>query len=147
MPGTLIIDTGTNAVGIYSVADGVYTHYCGQTLAELAVPLIQDAEELVTFSGRNRDLPDLARFAGLPAGAVLPLSGKHTDMLSLCWDNSRMFGKSLVECYRIQFGEPPSFPENTYEQNIERDVRMTLKLWQAWKQGELPHSPKAESAA
>ena len=56
-------------------------------------------------------------------------------MSSVCWSD-RIRGSSLENTYKIQFGACPEFPD-THEGSNQRDVYMTFKLWEAWKQGTL----------
>jgi hypothetical protein len=76
----------------------------------------------------------LGEALGIPDG--LPLNGVlHTDMMTVCWSD-RIMGRSLANTYETQFGACPDFPD-THEGSSERDVYMTFKLWEAWKQGKL----------
>jgi hypothetical protein len=98
-----------------------------------AIRRIEIAEEVVTYNGKNRDLADLGKFAGMPGD--LPLNGVHTDMRSICWSD-RIWGSGLRDTYLKHFMELPSYPD-TYEGDNERDVYMTFKLWELWKDNRL----------
>ena len=56
-------------------------------------------------------------------------------MRSICWSD-RIWGKNLVDTYFIHYSEVPDFAD-TYEGHNERDVYMTFKLWESWKEGRL----------
>lgn len=130
--GTLVIDTGVNIVGIFSVEDRSFSAYRGDAIS-LAIARIEAAEEVVTYNGKSRDLNDLGKFAGL--SGELPLKGMHTDMRSVCWSD-RIFGSSLSNTYAYHFTDRPVF-QNTHEGSVELDVHMTFKLWELWKKGRL----------
>jgi hypothetical protein len=131
----LVIDTGEDIVGIYSVEEGKYVPYRGRAISS-AIQRIETAEEVVTYNGRHYDLEELGKFAGLPAGEKLSLKGVHTDMRIVCWSD-RIWGSSLHNTYSMHFSDDhPSFPY-TYEGSNESDVYMTFKLWELWKQGRL----------
>jgi hypothetical protein len=129
---TLIVDTGDNLVGIFSVEDGQYTPYRGAAISE-AIHRIETAEEVVTYNGKFYDLDELGKFAKIPG--ALPLKGRHTDMRSICWSD-RIWGRSLYNTYLEHFIDCPSFPD-THEGNNNCDVYMTFKLWELWKQEKL----------
>lgn len=131
---TLIIDTGQDIVGVFSVEERRYVPYRGQDIL-FAIARIETAEEVVTYNGKNYDLEELGKFAGLPIGEPLPLKGSHTDMRSICWSD-RILGKKLRDTYLMHFPSCPSFPD-THEGDNENDVHMTFKLWELWKQGQL----------
>ena len=130
--GTLVIDTGTDIVGIYSVDDGTYHPYRGDDI-RLALKLIACADEVVTYNGKHYDLLELGKFAGM--SVQFPLKGKHTDMRSICWSD-RIFGRDLLTTYRMHFDSCPEFPP-THEGVNNRDVYVTFKLWELWNRGEL----------
>lgn len=88
---TLVIDTGQNIIGIYSVEEHEYMAYRGSRIAE-ALERIQNADEVITYNGENRDLLDLARFAGIDGD--FPLEGEHFDMQAKVW--APIFGSSLI---------------------------------------------------
>jgi hypothetical protein len=113
---TLVIDTGMSIIGIFDVSCGIYTPYMRTDFGR-AIKLIEEAEEIVTYSGKHRDLNDLAHFNG---GAPLTLRGTHTDMRSVCWSD-RIWGSDLPTTYLKHFNSRPDFPD-TYEGNNERDV-------------------------
>lgn len=129
---TLVIDTGEQIVGIYSVEDLRYLAYRGSAIAD-AIQRIQAADEIVTYNGKNCDLRALGAMAGRNDG--LPLRGVHTDMRSICWSD-RIWGRSLRDTYFMHFPDDVRFPE-TYEGNVESDVYMTWQLWELWRRGEL----------
>lgn len=131
---TLIIDTGQDIVGVYSVEQGNYVPYRGPDFA-LAIQRIVTAGEVVTYNGKLHDLDDLRRKARLPVGEELLLKGTHTDMRSICWSD-RILGKCLRDTYLMHFTELSDFPD-THEGSNESDVYMTFKLWELWKQGGL----------
>jgi hypothetical protein len=85
------------------------------------------------LAGKRYDLERLGKFAGLMVD--LPLKGIHTDMRSVIWSD-RILGGNLYDTYAMHFATPPSF-RDTYEGHNERDVYMTFKLWELWKQGKL----------
>lgn len=130
--GTLVVDTGQNLVGILTVEDNRYVPYRGDAIAS-AIQLIQTADEVVTYNGKNHDLEKLGAFAGIVGD--LPLNGVHTDMRSVCWSD-RIWGSWLPGTYSRHFAECPTFPD-THEGSNERDCYMTFKLWELWKQGKL----------
>ena len=132
MQTTLVIDTGQDVVGIYSVEECSFVVYRGNEIP-IAIQRIQTADEIVTFNGKCRDLRDLGRFAGIDAD--LPINGKHTDMRSICWSD-RIWGGDLFSTYMSHFWDRPAFP-NTYEGSCHCDVYMTHKLWELLKQGKL----------
>jgi hypothetical protein len=119
-------------VGVFSVEEGQYVPYRGDNIA-VAIQRIETADEVVTYNGKNRDLDDLRKFAGLESD--LPLKGIHSDMRSVCWSD-RIWGSGLYETYAMHFTTIPIFPK-TYEGGNECDVYMTFKLWELWKQGKL----------
>jgi hypothetical protein len=133
---TLVIDTGQNIVGIFSVEEDAFAAYRGSDMGA-AAKLVQTADEVVTYHGSVHDgwsdLVKLGQALGIPDG--LPLNGIHTDMRTVCWSD-RIMGSSLANTYKKQFGDLPVFPD-THEGSCESDVHMTFKLWEAWKQGKL----------
>jgi len=131
---TLVIDTGDDIVGVYSVGDRQFKPYRGVAIVD-ALARIEAATEIVTYNGNRYDLDKMAKFAQ-SAGVSFAFKGKHTDMCEICW-SSRILGSSLENTFRTQFKTaPPSFPD-TYEGNCECDVYMTYRLWVAWKDGSL----------
>lgn len=134
MHSTLVIDTGQDIVGIFSVVDQEYVLYRGRKIIT-SIQLIQNAKEVITYNGSNYDLVELAKFAGLPPEEKLLLKGTHTDMRSICWSD-RIWGSNLTETYSMHFTDTLNFPD-THEGSNHRDVYMTFKLWELWKQGQL----------
>jgi hypothetical protein len=130
---TLVIDVGTTIVGVYSVESAQYVGYYGAARHE-AVQLIQAASEVVTYNGARYDLLELGRIAGLPGNGPLPLRGEHSDMQEICWPG--ILGSSLKNTFARLVGSCPTFPE-TYEDSNQRDIHMTLKLWELWRAGQL----------
>jgi hypothetical protein len=133
---TLVIDTGMDIVGIFSVEENSFTAYRGEEM-KTAVQLIEVADEVVTFNGTDHgqrwpDLVKLAEIVGIPD--ELPLRN-HTDMRTICWGD-RIWGKCLTDTYGKHFADCPAFA-NTHEGSCERDVYMTFKLWELLKQGKL----------
>lgn len=131
---TLVIDTGQDIVGIFCVEERKYVPYRGDDIP-LAIQRIETAEEVVTYNGKDYDLEELGKCAGLASGQRLPLKGTHTDMRSICWSD-RIRGRSLSNTYLMHFSDCPSFPD-THEGSNEADVFMTFKLWELWKLGQL----------
>ena len=129
---TLVIDTGQDIVGIYSVEEETYTPYRGSDILS-AIERIKAADEIVTYNGKHRDLPDLVKFAGITGD--FPLKGLHTDMRSVCWSD-RIWGSNLFDTYKMHFGNLPEF-RHTYEGHNEKDTFLTFKLWELWRKGEL----------
>lgn len=134
MDDTLVIDTGEDIVGIYSVAEQQYTPYRGNRIAE-ALERIQRAAVVVTYNGKHADLIHLGRFAGLKNDAHFPINGKHVDMRTVCWSDE-IWGSNLRSTYLKNF---PSLPdvEDTYEGSNQLDTLMTLSLYQLWNWGQL----------
>jgi hypothetical protein len=152
MSVTLVIDTGVAGHGrfpvtIYEVEKATFAYYPADDTIPLALPRILQADEVVTFNGGTRDLVDLAFASGLEAGQDLPLAGRHTDMMSVCWDVRDLFGKGLRACYLARFGQLPTQFEDTYEGHMHRDVYMTLRLWELARDGKLSASSGGVSAA
>ncbi len=129
---TLVVDTGQDIVGIFSVQSRCFAFYRGQSIAR-AIRRLQSAHEVITYNGKNYDLEELAKFAGLSGD--LPLNGVHSDMRSICWSD-RIWGRDLVSTYKMHLGDCPTFPD-THEGSVERDCYMTFKLWQLWKRDQL----------
>jgi hypothetical protein len=129
---TLVIDTGQDIVGIFSVEENSYTPYRGDDITT-AIQRIQAADQIITYNGKLHDLWELGKFSGT-SGQLL-LSRIHVDMRSVCWSDD-IFGSNLCSTYSMHFPECPDFPD-TYEGSNERDCYLTFKLWQAWKSGEL----------
>jgi hypothetical protein len=129
---TLVVDTGQNLVGVFSVEEQIYVPYRGAEIL-IALQRIAEADEVVTYNGKNYDLKELGRFAGLDGD--LPLRGIHSDMRSICWSD-RIWGSSLGSTFAMQFESHPDFPD-THEGSNELDTYMTFQLWQGWKAGKL----------
>lgn len=137
---TLVIDTGQDIIGIYSVEDREYLAYRGSRIAE-ALHRIQNADEVITYNGERRDLLDLARFAGIEGDFAL--KGKHTDMQVKVW--APIIGSSLTRTYEMHFEDCPECPFSAagsevigdYEAANRCDVYMTLRLWKLWKADKL----------
>jgi hypothetical protein len=133
---TLIIDTGMDIVGIFSVEDDRYTSYRGDAIAS-AITRIEAADEIVTYNGSVHDgwsdLVELEKLSGKPNR--LSFKGTHADMRRICWSD-RIWGCSLSNTYTKHFADCPKFSD-THEGSNERDVYMTFKLWELWKQGKL----------
>jgi hypothetical protein len=129
---TLVVDTGKNIVGIYTVENRTYISYMDDAIPE-AIRRIQDADELVTYNGKWYDLLELGKFAGLEND--LPIKGVHRDMRSICWSDD-IYGSSLESTYYMNFSSCKNFL-STHEGSNERDVYMTFKLWELWKQRRL----------
>ncbi|MGD0156781.1 MAG: hypothetical protein ABSB50_11810 [Terracidiphilus sp.] len=138
---TLVIDAGQSIVGIYSVEDGEYIGHRGSRISE-ALERVQNAEEVITYCGEIYDLKQLGRFAGIDG--EFPLRGKHTDMERMIWEPLPL-GSSLERTYERHFESCPDFPFgrrdsddcDEYENSNQRDVYMTLKLWELWKDKKL----------
>jgi hypothetical protein len=81
---TLVVDTGQNLVGVFSAEEQLYVPYRGVEIL-IALQRIAEADEVVTYNGKNYDLKELGRFAGL--NGDLPLRGIHSDMRSICWSD------------------------------------------------------------
>jgi hypothetical protein len=73
---TLVVDTGQDLVGVFFVEEERYVPYRGYGIAE-AVKLIQAADEVITYNGKDYDLEKLGDFVGIVGD--LPLSGVHSD--------------------------------------------------------------------
>ncbi len=136
---TLVIDAGQSIVGIYEVERGEYVPYRGHDMA-VAIGRIQTADEVVTYNGELYDFEQLGRLAGMEGD--LPIRGKHIDMQRMCW--APIFGSSLSRTYLRHFAECPAFPfgqiesrSDDYEDSNQRDVYMTWKLWELWREGKL----------
>ena len=130
----LVIDTGDDIVGVYSIGDNQFNPYRGAAIRD-ALTRIEDAAEIITYTGNHYDLDKLAQFAQ-SAKVSFTRKGKHTDMREVCW-SPRILGRSLPDTFKQQFGtSPPQFPD-TYEGSCECDVYMTHRLWCAWKEGTL----------
>lgn len=140
----LVIDTGTDIVGIYRVVGATYARanyraYRGYKAMVRAVQRVQSADEVVTYNGNNRDLIDLAALA-TRAGMSFSLRGKHSDMREVCWP--RIWGSSLRNTYARLLGSlHPGFPApyegDPYEGDNELDIYETYMLWKAWRAGQL----------
>jgi hypothetical protein len=120
---TLVVDIGQSIVGIFSVEDDEYVPYQYVDVST-SLDRIAEADEVVTYNGKRRDLRKLGEFAGLADD--LPLRGIHVDMRSICWSD-RILGGSLYTTYFAHFGTPPDFPD-TYVGSNERDCHMRFKL-------------------
>jgi hypothetical protein len=129
---TLVVDTGQNLVGVFFVEENRYVPYRGNAITE-AVKLIQAADEIVTYNGKDYDLEKLGEFVGIVGD--LPLGGVHSDMRSICWSD-RIRGSNPQGTYDRHFAQIPVFPD-THQGSAERDCYMTFKLWELWKQGKL----------
>src|ERR1700722_1038059 len=137
---TLLIDTGQNIVGVYSLEEQQYVGHRGGRVSE-ALERIRNADEVITYNGTFRDFQDLGRFAGIDGD--LPIRGKHIDMQRMIW--APIVGSSLIRTYKMHFDSCPDFPfgrrDSTlcdeYEGSNQRDVYMTLKLWELWKEKKL----------
>jgi hypothetical protein len=137
---TLVIDAGQNIVGVYAVEESEYIGYRGSRIAE-ALRRVQNANEVITYNGEMYDLEQLGKFAGLDG--ELPLRGKHIDMRRMIWEP--IVGSSLIRTYDRHFKDCPDFPFgrresddcDEYEGSNQRDVYMTLKLWECWKDKKL----------
>jgi hypothetical protein len=129
---TLVVDTGQDIVEIFSVQSRCFAFYRGRSIAR-AIRRLQSAHEIITYRGKNYDLQELAKFAGLSGD--LPPKGVHSDMRNICWSD-RIWGRDLVSTYKMHFGDCPPFPD-THEGSVQRDCYMTFKLWQLWKRDQL----------
>lgn len=137
---TLVIDAGQSIVGVYSVEDREYIGYRGSRISE-ALERVQNADEVITYNGEMYDLEQLGRFAGIVDD--LPIKGKHIDMQRMIWEP--IVGSSLIRTYGMHFKDCPDFPFgrrdsddcDDYEGSNQRDVYMTLKLWELWKEKKL----------
>jgi hypothetical protein len=137
---TLVIDAGQNIVGIYSVETQEYSAYRGSGIAE-GIDRIRNADQIVTYNGTFYDLEQLGRLAGIKG--ELPIRGKHIDMQRMCWDP--IVGSSLFRTYSMHFADCSDFPFgqreskecDEYEGSNQRDVYMTLKLWELWRKDKL----------
>ena len=137
---TLVIDTGLDIVGVYSVEDGIYTPYRGNRRT-IAVARVRVADEVVTYNGTElgqkwSDLRELARLAGCHIEVLL--RGMHTDMQRVCWDPIR--GSALSDTYQKVFGTKLAWGEKEEALSSDRkyvlsnrhDVQMTFELWDRW---------------
>jgi len=137
---TLVIDAGQSIVGIYSVEEGEYIGYRGSRISE-AVERVQNADEVITYNGEMYDLEQLGKFAGIDG--ELPIKGKHIDMQRMIWEP--IVGSSLIRTYERHFESCSEFPFgrrdcddcDEYEDSNQRDVYMTFKLWELWKDKKL----------
>jgi hypothetical protein len=136
----LVIDAGQSIVGVYSVEGREYIGYRGSRISE-AIERVQNADEVITYNGEMYDLEQLGKSAGIDG--ELPIRGKHIDMQRMVWDP--IVGSSLVRTYGMHFKDCPDFPFghrdsedcDDYEADNQRDVYMTLKLWELWKEKKL----------
>ena len=138
---TLVVAMGQNGIGIYSVEKSEYTLYPSSDFAA-AIRRIETADEVITYNGGTwksggiaDDLLVLGRMAGIKG--ALPISGKHIDLRKIIWSN-HIWGDGLELTYKMHFENDPEFTSLTEaEFSNRRDVHMTLKLWELWKQGKL----------
>ena len=130
----LILDTGQNLVGVYSVESRKYVPYRGRRIG-IAIDRIEKAREIVTYNGNRYDLTELRNFKSSLGGSDLRIRGVHTDMREVCW-STRILGSNLYKTYSLHFPKTPCFP-NTHEGSNRTDIYMTFKLWRLWKQGRL----------
>src|SRR5271155_3300532 len=63
---TLVVDTGQNLVGVFSVEEQLYVPYRGAEIL-IALQRIAEADEVVTYNGKDYDLKELGGFAGVTA--------------------------------------------------------------------------------
>jgi hypothetical protein len=146
----LIIDTGKDIVGVFSVEENSYVAYRGDAI-QSAIQRIEAADEVVTYNGSVHDgwsdLVKLGEWAGRADGDSLLLKGTHTDMRIICWSD-RIQGSSPINTYLKHYSQEdcPRFPytsegipegDENYVGSNQRDVYMTFKLWELWKQGKL----------
>jgi hypothetical protein len=134
---TLVVDTGTEIVGIFSVLDGVFTPYQGERIS-IALERIKNAAEIVVYggelpNGQDYDLTQLGKFAG--TSGEFQIRGVYTDMRLICWPWAA-WGSSLRRTYERLFTTCPEFPD-TYEGAVQSDCYMAWKLWERWKEGTL----------
>lgn len=138
---TLVVDIGQNVIGIYSVEESEYTLYPSGDFAA-AIRRIETADEVITYNGGSAksggvadDLLVLGRMVGMKD--ALPISGKHIDLRKIIWSNI-IWGDGLELTYKMHFDDDPQFTSLTEaESSNRRNVHMTLKLWEVWKQGKL----------
>ena len=138
---TLVVDIGQNVIGIYSVEESEYTLYPSSDFAA-AIRRIETADEVITYTGGSAksggvadDLLVLGRMVGMKD--ALPISGKHIDLRKIIWSNI-IWGDGLELTYKMHFDDDPQFTSLTEaESSNRRNVHMTLKLWEVWKQGKL----------
>jgi hypothetical protein len=138
---TLVVDIGQNVIGIYSVEESEYTLYPSSDFAA-AIRRIETADEVITYNGGSAksggvadDLLVLGRMVGMKD--ALPISGKHIDLRKIIWSNI-IWGDGLELTYKMHFDDDPQFTSLTEaESSNRRNVHMTLKLWEVWKQGKL----------
>ncbi len=141
MISTLVVGMGQSVIGIYSVEESEYTLYPSSDFAT-AIGRIENADEVITYNGGTwksggvaDDLLVLGRMAGIKG--ALPISGKHIDMRQIIWGNC-VWGDGLELTYKKHFDDDPEFTSLTEaESSDQRNVYMTLKLWELWKQGKL----------
>lgn len=137
---TLVIDAGQSIVGVYSVEGNEYIGYRGSRISE-ALERVQNADEVITYNGEMYDLKQLGRFAGIDGD--LPIKGKHIDMQRMIWEP--LVGSTLIRTYERHIKDCPDFPFgrrdsddcDDYENANQRDVYMTLKLWELWRDKQL----------
>ena len=136
----LVIDAGQSIVGVYSVEDGGYIGYRGSRIPD-ALERVRNADEVITYNGEMYDLEQLGKFAGIVGD--LPIKGKHIDMQRIIWEP--IVGSSLISTYGLHYKDCPEFPFghrdssdcDEYEGSNQRDVYMTFKLWELWRDGKL----------
>ena len=139
MSTTLVVDTGQTIVGILSADDESYVAYYGPDIAA-AIVRLEEVDEFVTYNGCIRDIPDLESFSWLHRGRGFQPKGAHTDMRLLVWSDE-IWGSNLYDTYLRYFPAVPKFPD-TFEGRNQKDVCVTLRLWQAWKAGRISDQRK-----
>lgn len=146
----LAFDWGTTVIGILDVNSNAYTAYrYGENMAEGAKRIISSTGTIVSFNGISRDLIEIAKILGFSSVAEMNISGEHNDMMKITSDirwppdpgSASIFGPGLLETYRHYFGDKPSIPPESLQDDYLisnwKDCYMTAELWKKWKQGEL----------
>jgi hypothetical protein len=136
------------AGSVYYVSEERYVDYLPPNVLGL-VTSIQEATELISFSGSNLDFAVLRQRYGLTGN--VPASGVHVDMLDVLRPH---FGASLtLDDATQRFLGERSYSMDEFRKKhglvhdpvnrtdaiakCREDIRQTLALWRMWKSGGL----------
>jgi hypothetical protein len=133
----------------YSESSGKY-RFWGSHEARSLIRVLQSADELVSFNGKNFDLPVLRRHGGLLGRT--PRKGRHIDLCEIMTRRAG-FRVSLDAAARANFGEKKHTAGRKMEmlnpkelqQACRSDVSQTYRLFQQYTVGNLAIPGKSGS--
>lgn len=126
---------------VYSESSNAYSFFTPDRANQL-IEVLQNADEVITFNGKNFDILVLRKHHGLKG--KVPLRGKHIDLYEIMTAEAG-FRVSLDQASRLNLNEPKhtsgrdmsSLNLMALQNACQSDVSQTYRLWIAHDNGTL----------